>query len=113
MWFRVPLGDTVVIKTVVNLLHGASLLLDDIQDSSVLRRGKPATHIVFGSMLTINSAGYRFLDALAEVRKLESEQCLDIFCGELGMGTTGSVFWGSLTAGQRNSEICTSGRATT
>ncbi|KAK3900071.1 isoprenoid synthase domain-containing protein [Staphylotrichum tortipilum] len=73
MWLRVPLGDTVVIKTVVNLLHGASLLLDDIQDSSVLRRGKPATHIVFGTMLTINSACYRLLDALAEVRKLENE----------------------------------------
>lgn len=67
-------------------MHGSSLLLDDIQDSSILRRGQPATHTVFGTMLAINSAGYRYLDALVEVRKLESERCLDIFCGECGLG---------------------------
>lgn len=82
MWYKVSPGDTAVIKRVVNLLHGASLMLDDIEDSSQLRRGKPATHMVFGLMQTINSAGYRFLDALQEVRKLESEPCMRIFCGE-------------------------------
>ncbi|KAK3296682.1 isoprenoid synthase domain-containing protein [Chaetomium fimeti] len=43
-----------------------SLMLDDIEDSTELRRGKPATHTVFGTMQTINSAGYRLLNALAE-----------------------------------------------
>ncbi len=57
-------------------------MLDDIQDSSELRRGKPATHIVFGPMQTINSAGYRFLDALNEVRKLYGENCMAVFCGK-------------------------------
>ncbi len=56
-------------------------MLDDIQDSSELRRGKPATHTVFGAMQTINSAGYRFLDALNEVRKLHGEKCMAAFCG--------------------------------
>lgn len=82
IWFNVPPHETAVIKRVVSLLHGASLMLDDIQDSSELRRGKPAAHMVFGTMQTINSAGYRFLDALSEVRKLGSERCMDVFCGE-------------------------------
>ncbi len=81
MWFKVSPDETAVIKKVVNLLHGASLMLDDIEDSSDLRRGKPATHTVFGPMQTINSAGYRFLDALNEVRKLHGESCMAAFCG--------------------------------
>jgi len=84
MWYNVSPDDTFVIKTVVDLLHGASLMLDDIEDSSHLRRGKPAVHMVFGTMQTINSAGYRFLGALTEVRKLDSELCMDIFCRQCG-----------------------------
>lgn len=80
--FCVPPKEIARIKRIMNLLHGASLMLDDIQDSSKLRRGQPTTHLVFGQMLTINSAGYRFLDALSEVRKLGSDQCMDAFCGE-------------------------------
>jgi fusicocca-2,10(14)-diene synthase/ophiobolin F synthase len=81
--FKLPLEEVTIIKNVINLLHGASLMLDDIQDSSQLRRGSPATHIIFGTMQTINAAGYRFADALMEARKLESERCMDIFCGGL------------------------------
>ncbi len=82
IWYKVSPEDTAVIKKIINLLHGASLMLDDIQDSSELRRGKPATHMVFGSMQTINSAGYRFLVALNEVRKLCGDGCMDAFCGK-------------------------------
>jgi fusicocca-2,10(14)-diene synthase/ophiobolin F synthase len=82
MWYKVPPRETAIVWNAVNLLHGASLMLDDIQDSSQLRRGKPATHVVFGFRQTANSAGYRFLGALMEVRKLDCQRCLDIFCGE-------------------------------
>ncbi|KAH6849621.1 isoprenoid synthase domain-containing protein [Chaetomium sp. MPI-CAGE-AT-0009] len=77
IWYNVPPRETAIILRVTDLLHGASLMLDDIQDSSQLRRGKPAAHMVFGSMQTINSAGYRFVDALMEVRKLDP-RCLYI-----------------------------------
>ncbi|KAL2139659.1 hypothetical protein VTI28DRAFT_4884 [Corynascus sepedonium] len=82
-WFNLPSREVAIISRITDLLHGASLMLDDIQDSSQLRRGKPAAHLVFGPMQTINSAGYRFLAALVEVRKLGSERCIDIFCDEL------------------------------
>ncbi|KAK3304736.1 isoprenoid synthase domain-containing protein [Chaetomium strumarium] len=82
MWYHVPPHQTAIILRIIDLLHGASLMLDDIQDASQLRRGKPAAHVVFGPMQTINSAGYRFLAALTEVRKLDP-RCMDIFCDEL------------------------------
>jgi geranylgeranyl pyrophosphate synthase len=57
-------------------------MLDDIEDGSQLRRGKPAAHLVFGDGITVNAAGYRFLDALIKVRQLKNERCADIFCGK-------------------------------
>lgn len=88
-FYQVSPQQKAAISRIINLLHGASLLLDDIHDSSQLRRGRPATHRVFGIMPTINSAGYRYVDALKEVLKLGSERCTEIFCGTFYcMGTT-------------------------
>ncbi|AEO57129.1 hypothetical protein MYCTH_2126111 [Thermothelomyces thermophilus ATCC 42464] len=47
-WFRVLAGEAAIIGRVVDLPHGASLMLDDVQDSSPLRRGSPSVHMVFG-----------------------------------------------------------------
>lgn len=49
-------------------LHNASLILDDVQDASALRRGRPATHAVFGVAQSINSATYLFVQAVSAVQ---------------------------------------------
>ena len=41
----------------MNVLHNASLVIDDIEDSSLLRRNKDCAHIVYGVPLSLN-AGY-------------------------------------------------------
>jgi geranylgeranyl pyrophosphate synthase len=52
------------------LLHSASLIVDDIQDGAVLRRGGPALHRVIGPERALNAANwlyfwpYRLLDEL-------------------------------------------------
>ena len=56
--------------------------LDDIEDSSPLRRANPATHTIFGCGQTGNSANYQIIQALDEVRKLDCSQCLEIFSGK-------------------------------
>jgi geranylgeranyl pyrophosphate synthase/predicted secreted hydrolase len=38
------------------LMHVGSLMVDDIQDDSVVRRGGPAAHLLYGEGLTINAA---------------------------------------------------------
>lgn len=57
--------------------------LDDIEDGSILRRGKPATHILFGVPQTINSANYLFTISLEELQKLSSNKVHKIFANEL------------------------------
>ena len=58
------------------------LRIDDVQDCSSLRRGRPSTHTIFGMAWTINSADYMFVAALNEVRKLDNSNSLAVFIGE-------------------------------
>lgn len=45
-------------------LHNASLLVDDIEDGSKLRRGIPVAHDIYGVPTTINTANYIYFMAL-------------------------------------------------
>ena len=55
--------------------------LDDMQDCSCLRRGRPSSHTVFGLAWTMNSADYGFVAALQELQKLDNTKCLSVFIG--------------------------------
>ncbi|CEG76142.1 Putative Geranylgeranyl pyrophosphate synthase [Rhizopus microsporus] len=55
-WLQVPKEDLKVITKVIEMLHSASLLIDDVEDDSVLRRGVPAAHHIYGVPQTINCA---------------------------------------------------------
>lgn len=70
--------------------------IDDVQDNSVLRRGIPVAHNIFGTAQTINSANYVYFLALQEVRKLNSPAAMEIYTEELlnlhkGQGM--DLFW--------------------
>ncbi|KAI7006041.1 hypothetical protein KC318_g5236 [Hortaea werneckii] len=78
------------------MLHTASLLIDDVEDSSSLRRGVPVAHQIFGPAQTINSANYIYFLALQELGKLNNPECVRIYTEELlclhrGQGM--DLFW--------------------
>lgn len=68
LWFCVPQGPFKTIESLVQLLHNASLILDDIEDSSKLRRRQPAAHLVYGTPQATNSATFMFIQAIQEAR---------------------------------------------
>ncbi|GBF65893.1 geranylgeranyl pyrophosphate synthase [Trichophyton mentagrophytes] len=82
-WLQVPEESLAVITKVVVMLHTASLLIDDVEDSSHLRRGAPVAHNIFGIPQTINSANYVYFQALDEIQKLKSPEAINIFVKEL------------------------------
>ena len=82
-WLEVPPGSLAVITKVVGMLHTASLLVDDVEDSSVLRRGLPVAHSIFGTAQTINCANYVYFCALQELQKLKNPKAITIFTEEL------------------------------
>lgn len=71
------------IKAIVGELHNASLLVDDIEDGSQLRRGQPVAHKIFGVPLTLNCANYVYFTALARCHALNSRAAMDVFVLEL------------------------------
>lgn len=92
----VPAESLEIITKVVGMLHESSLLVDDVQDSSELRRGFPVAHNIFGVAQTINSANYIYFVALQELLKLNNQQALAVFAEELvnlhrGQGM--DLFW--------------------
>jgi geranylgeranyl diphosphate synthase type 3 len=82
-WLEVPPESLEIITKVVGMLHTASLLVDDVEDSSLLRRGLPVAHSIFGTAQTINSANYVYFCALQEVQKLKNPKAITIFTEEL------------------------------
>ncbi|UKZ75225.1 hypothetical protein TrVFT333_002900 [Trichoderma virens FT-333] len=92
----VPPESLQIITKVVGMLHEASLLVDDVQDSSELRRGFPVAHNIFGVAQTINSANYIYFAALQELVKLGNQSGIKLFAEELinlhrGQGM--DLFW--------------------
>ncbi|KAJ3731569.1 isoprenoid synthase domain-containing protein [Lentinula guzmanii] len=70
VWLNVPQDRITIIAHIVNMLHAASLMVDDIEDDSQLRRGRPVTHKVYGIPQTINTANYVYFLAFQELSTL-------------------------------------------
>ncbi|KAI0472889.1 terpenoid synthase [Xylariaceae sp. FL0804] len=96
VWLEVPQESLDIITRVVGMLHTASLLVDDVEDNSMLRRGLPVAHSIFGTAQTINSSNYTLFIALQELQKLRNPKAVGIFTEELinlhrGQGM--DLFW--------------------
>jgi geranylgeranyl diphosphate synthase type 3 len=95
-WLEVPRESLDIITKVVGMLHESSLLVDDVQDLSELRRGFPVAHSIFGVPQTINSANYIYFVALQELQKLKNPKATSMFAEEvinLHRGQGMDLFW--------------------
>ena len=54
----------------IEALHAGSLIVDDIQDRSTERRGRPALHLEIGEPLAINAANWLYFHAASLAGKL-------------------------------------------
>jgi geranylgeranyl diphosphate synthase, type III len=82
-WFKVDPESIDQIKRVVASLHNASLLVDDIEDNSKLRRGIPTAHTIFGIPTVINCANYVYFLALEECHRMSNTRANTVFLGEI------------------------------
>ncbi|KAI8339135.1 geranylgeranyl pyrophosphate synthase [Chlamydoabsidia padenii] len=96
LWLSVPTSTLQVITEVTEMLHNASLMIDDVQDGSHLRRSIPAAHEIYGIPQTINCANYICFLALKRIVELGNPLMVTIFTEELlnlyqGQGI--ELFW--------------------
>eukprot|EP01095_Lingulamoeba_sp_RSL-Kostka_P014407 TRINITY_DN6281_c0_g2_i1.p1 TRINITY_DN6281_c0_g2~~TRINITY_DN6281_c0_g2_i1.p1 ORF type:complete len:394 (-),score=137.38 TRINITY_DN6281_c0_g2_i1:41-1222(-) len=92
IWFKISNENARTIGKVVQKLHTASLLIDDIEDNSKLRRGIPAAHLVYGVPWTINCANYMYFEAMKDCTKLGIAKATEAFLSEMINLHTGQGF---------------------
>ena len=59
--------NTKFFKKDLNDCHNSSLLIDDIQDDSLKRRGQACAHLIFSTSLTLNAGYLKIFDILINV----------------------------------------------
>ena len=85
----------------VEFVHTASLIHDDIEDSADLRRGKPAAHITYGLDTALNAASWLYFEApvcinttdISETQKLIFYKVYTNELRRLHLGQAMDIFW--------------------
>eukprot|EP00124_Ichthyophonus_hoferi_P004719 Ihof_evm2s558 gene=Ihof_evmTU2s558 len=104
LWLQIPEDKLLLVQDVITKLHNSSLLIDDIEDSSTLRRGVPVAHLVFGIPTTINCANYVYFQAMETAAQLGGHDVMKILIDELlelHRGQGKDIYW-------RDENICPS-----
>uniref|UniRef100_A0A131Z4F7 Geranylgeranyl diphosphate synthase, type III n=1 Tax=Rhipicephalus appendiculatus TaxID=34631 RepID=A0A131Z4F7_RHIAP len=103
-WLQISPEKCQAVTEIVQMLHNSSLLIDDIEDNSLLRRGVPVAHHIFGVASTINSANYVYFLSLEKCLQLGDPRATTVFteqCLELHRGQGMEIYW-------RDNYICPS-----
>lgn len=95
------LEQTYSITPLVEFVHTASLIHDDIEDSADTRRGKPAAHITFGLDVALNAGSWLYFVAPETIDFLEvstefKNQLYALYTQELRrlhLGQAMDIYW--------------------
>lgn len=97
---RVDENSAYRLCALAELSHTASLIHDDIEDASLMRRGLPAAHIKYGSDVAINSACYLYFLASSCIENIEDAQLKSKLYSlyvdalrEMHYGQAKDIFW--------------------
>ena len=97
IWHEVEPKQLDCVKDIIKMLHNSSLILDDIEDGSRLRRSRPSAHAVFGTAQSINSATYVYVQAVRKVfQGINSAEALPILLKDLErlfIGQSWDLYW--------------------
>ena len=69
IYYKIEIEDINMIIDTISYIHNASLVIDDIQDDSHLRRNEPCAHIVYGIASSINASYLCIFKILRDINK--------------------------------------------
>ncbi|KAE8343804.1 hypothetical protein BDV24DRAFT_161108 [Aspergillus arachidicola] len=90
-WLNISDHSAAVLTDVMTMLQNSSLMLDDIEDGSQLRRGAPAAHVKYGVSQTINSTTYIIAKVVSEAQTHLRPECAKVLSEELQTLTLGQA----------------------
>lgn len=73
-----PTKKTLEAATIVELLHTATLIHDDVVDNSDLRRGAPSINSIWENKISVLIGDYLFAEVLYNLTKLNDQKMLEI-----------------------------------
>lgn len=90
-----PQDYTEQVAQTVNKIHQASLVLDDIEDGSNVRRGLPAGHIQYGVPFSINSGVFALIEVIETAHKLNPDNTVHVIdtIMDLHRGQGAEIYW--------------------
>ncbi len=94
-------AEALALTPLVEFVHTASLIHDDIEDNADLRRGKPAAHIKYGIDHALNSASWFYFEApvclerskLSDSHKLAFYKLYTNELRRLHLGQAMDIYW--------------------
>lgn len=93
--------DIFLLTPLVEFVHTASLIHDDIEDSAGMRRGEIAAHIQFGLDCALNAGSWLYFEAAVCIKKLHASDAFkntlyELYFTELRrlhLGQAMDIFW--------------------
>jgi geranylgeranyl pyrophosphate synthase len=67
-----------VCEHIIEGLHLGSMIIDDIQDQSEIRRGRPTLHLKYGIGVALNAGNWLYFQAIQQIQYLELEPSQEI-----------------------------------
>ncbi|CAK1545967.1 unnamed protein product [Leptosia nina] len=75
-WFKLPKDTLDKIMDVMGMVYNGTLLIDDIQDNTSIRRGLPSAHCIYGIPLTVNTSLHVITLLLQKLQKLGNPEVI-------------------------------------
>jgi octaprenyl-diphosphate synthase len=76
--YREPTAEAIRLASIVELIHTATLVHDDVIDDAKTRRGKPAANIVWGNQRSVLAGDWLYMQAFHLALQLRNFDILDL-----------------------------------
>jgi len=94
-------SDAIPYCIIPELVHNGTIMVDDVEDNSVLRRGKPSTHILYGVDVAVNAGNAMYYiplvllfgPGLSDKKKLEIYNLYAKYMLRLSFGQAFDIYW--------------------
>lgn len=76
--FREPTPETIRLAAVVELIHTATLVHDDVIDNARTRRGKPSANVIWGNHTSVLAGDWLYMQAFQIALRLQNFTVLEL-----------------------------------
>jgi len=75
--FREPDASAISLAAIMEMIHTATLVHDDVIDAAVTRRGKPSANVIWGNNISVLAGDWLYMQAFQIALRLRNFEILD------------------------------------